>query len=87
MYDLEGACVRRFGALPDAIRSISCFPDFLNVAVALNDGTIRVINIDDESVKTLENHTDYVYHVSVDQQNEIIISCGEDHTVAVRSSK
>ncbi|KAJ9106370.1 hypothetical protein QFC21_001516 [Naganishia friedmannii] len=86
MYDLEGTCVRKFAALPDAIRSISCFPDFLNVAVALNDGTIRIINVDDESSKTLENHTDYVYHVAVNQQNGDIISSGEDHTVAVRTN-
>ncbi|KAJ9104022.1 hypothetical protein QFC19_004156 [Naganishia cerealis] len=38
MYDADGACVRKFDALPEAIRSIACFPDFRNVAVALNDG-------------------------------------------------
>ncbi|KAJ9117206.1 hypothetical protein QFC20_000350 [Naganishia adeliensis] len=80
MYDTKGINIRTFDA-PEAIRSISPFPDFRRIAMALNDGTIRILNIEEKSTDSLAHHSDYVYHVAVNAANDII-SCGEDHTVA-----
>lgn len=43
--------------------------------------TIRILNMEDGSSETLPHHSDYVYHVAVDDANDVI-SCGEDQIVA-----
>ncbi|KAI5454874.1 WD repeat protein Lub1 [Naganishia albida] len=80
MYDTKGVPIRTFDA-PEAIRSISPFLDFRRIAMALNDSTIRILNMEDGSSETLPHHSDYVYHVAVDDANDVI-SCGEDQIVA-----
>jgi WD40 repeat protein len=62
----------------DAVSSISFSPDGKTIASASSDTTIRLWNLDEQSIKTLRRHTGRVYHVSFSLDGKMLVSSGED---------
>lgn len=61
------AAATTFAPLPAPVRSLVVLPGGAAFAAALNDGTVRVLSLQEGSVgrrvATLIEHEDYVYHV------------------------
>lgn len=77
-------CIKTFtGIHEDVIRHL----EFLNpseFASCSNDGTIKILNLQGELLRTLEGHESFVYSMKAFPNGDLI-SCGEDRSVRIWS--